>query len=259
MIKKAILKKAVMLSLAAALVATPVVASAARGVQGVDYGPYGSTSDNNTTEPSGGSENSGSSSKGGGSGSSSGGGAVSVAVTSEVKLSTGETLTSSVPVYGTVKSVPGVIVSAPKDVVNSAFKLEEGQTAKISINDSNYGPAAQQSIKDAAAALGTEVGPVLDITGGIVAKNGKLTSVGKLEKLVNFTVAVPAGFLKAGYELAVIRVEAGGAVSVLPNWSQDPSKLSFYTDAFGVFALTQVPAGTIDNVKVAQYNQSAAQ
>lgn len=233
--KNNVLKKMLMLALTAALAATPVMS-------------VGAVSDNTTSTGT----TSGSSS----SSSSSGSASVAAPTTSEVKMADGTVVKSTVTGSYSAKSVQGIVVATPAAAVNAALGVAEGEQAYVTVADSNYGPQAQQCVENAAAALGTEVGPVLDIFAGKLS-GGSFKTVAKAGQLVEFKVGVPANFvLKPGYELAVIRVEAGGAVTVLPNWSADASTLSFFTDSFGVFAMTQVPAGTLDNMKVAQYNQA---
>lgn len=229
--KSKVLKKVLMLALTASLVVAPVMSAGATG-----------------------SGTSSSSSKGDSSGS--GAAATEAPTTSEVKLADGTVVKSTVSGSYSTKSVGGIVVATPKTTVNAALGVKAGQQAYVSVADSNYGPAAQKCVQDAAAALGTEVGSVLDIFAGVLA-DGNFVTVGKAAQLIEFKVSAPANFaLKAGYEYAVIRVEAGGNVTLLPNWSNDSKTLSFFTDGFGVFAITQVPAGILDNMKVAQYNQA---
>lgn len=230
--KNNVLKKMLMLTLTVTLAVSPVLTV---GASGTGAGSSSSSS----------------------SGSSGGSGAEAAPSTSEVILADGNVVKSTVTGSYSAKSVKGIVVATPAAAVNAALGVAAGEQAYVTVGDSNYGPQAQQCVQEAAMALGTEVGPVLDIFAGKLA-GGKFETVAKAGQLVEFKVGVPANFvLKAGYELAVIRVEAGGAVTVLPNWSGDAATLTFFTDSFGVFAMTQVPAGTLDNMKVAQYNQAS--
>ena len=239
-----VVKKALMLSVAATLVVTPVVASASGLVQGVDYGPYG---------PTYGSSSSSSSSSSGGSSKSST--KVEETKIPTVTLADGTVLNSTVAGSSKATSIKGIAVAAPAAVVNAALGVKEGEKAFVTIADSNYGPAAKASLENAAAALGAQIEAVLDINMGKLNANGKFELVKNASKLVEFRLA-PKGTLKAGYEWAIVRVQAGGAVTVLPNWSSNAGEIQFFTDGSGVFGLTQVPAGSLDNVKVAQYQQA---
>lgn len=244
-----VVKKALMLSVAATLVVTPVVASAQTGIYsktangtstGAGSNTGGDDTSGNTTESTD-SKGSGSSSKKSSSSSSS----------SEASVSIG----SMVMADGTTSTIPGKNTSATVTSF-AAITQVPWANAVVTVADSNYGPAAKASLDSAASALGVEVGPVLDIVLGSL-NNGKLEAITGNTALVGFRLAVPASFaLKPGYEFAVIHISAGGAVEILPNWSADAGTLQFYTTGSGVFALTQIPAGTLDNVKVAQYKQA---
>ena len=240
-LKSKVLKKILMVALTASLVVTPVI----------------SVSASTTGTTTGGSSSAGSSSSGGGKGSSGGSSAAKAApATSTVKLGNGTVLKTTVGGSYSAKGVSGIAVTAPKNVVGAALGVAAGEQAYVSIADSNYGPNAQQCIRSTATALGAEVGPVLDIFAGKL-KGSQITNVSKANKIIDFKVAAPSGFaLKAGYEFAIIRVEADGTVTVLPDWDDDPTTITFYTNTFGVFAMAQVPAGTLDNMKVLQYNQA---
>ena len=245
-----VVRKALMLSAAATLVVTPVVASASgSGVQGVNYGSYGSYGSASSDSTSSSSKSS--------SGGSSKRSSTKVEETKlpEVKLADGSVVKSSVAGNNKATVVSGIAVTAPANVVNSALGVKDGEKAYVTIADSNYGPAAKASLENAAAALGAEIEAVLDINLGKLSADGKLETVANAGKLLEFKLA-PKGTLKAGYEWAIVRVQAGGAVTVLPNWSSDASIIQFYTDGSGVFGLTQVPAGSLDNAKLAQYQQA---
>ncbi|MBO5293355.1 MAG: hypothetical protein J6B10_09270, partial [Lachnospiraceae bacterium] len=150
-----VVKKALMLSVAATLVVTPVVASASGLVQGVDYGPYG---------PTYGSSSSSSSSSSGGSSKSST--KVEETKIPTVTLADGTVLNSTVAGSSKATSIKGIAVAAPAAVVNAALGVKEGEKAFVTIADSNYGPAAKASLENAAAALGAQIEAVLDINMG---------------------------------------------------------------------------------------------
>lgn len=243
-----VVRKALMLSVAATLVVTPVVASASAA----------------TTQPRIGSNGSGSTGSGSSSsestGGSSGGSSSSSTTVEEVKtpvvtLADGTVLTSTIAGNDKSTVVNGIAVASPVANVNAALGVAAGETAYVTVADSNYGPLAQASMKDAVAAFGGELEAVLDINMGKMTKDGKFNVVLNAANLVEFRLA-PKGTLQPGKEWAIVRVQAGGAVAVLPNWSSDASTIQFFTDGSGVFGLTQVPAGSLDNVKVAQYNQA---
>lgn len=252
-----VVKKAFMLSVAATLVVTPVVTSAQTGIYsrsasgtstgagtgtGVETGTGDDSMSDNSTETES-PKSSGSSKKSGG---GSGSGSVSKESTAIGQMKMADGTVSTVPGRNTSKTVKSFAAITPAPWAN----------AVVTVADSNYGPAAKASLDSAAQALGVEIGPVLDIVLGTL-QNGRIEAVTGNTALIGFRLQAPADFtVKPGYELAVIHISAGGAVEVLPNWSSETGILQFYTTSSGVFALTQVPAGTLDNVKVAQYNQA---
>lgn len=251
MVKGNFLKKVLMVSVAGVLVVTPLAVSA--NVQtyatGSNHDKHNiSGNDTSSTEDSGSSGSSGSKS-------SSSSSTPAAPSTVEFKAADGTVIKSTVPGSYTAKKLVAV-PAAPAAAINSAFGVKAGQTAFIRIADSNYGPAAKASLDAAVKAVNAELGPVIDIAAGVMDKNGKLNSVGKAGALVEFQVKIPAGFAKAGYEVAMINIQPGGTVAFCPNWSTDPGTMKMYTDTFGVFAFVNVPAGSMDTVKTAQYKQA---
>lgn len=215
-----VVRKVLLLSVAATLVVTPVMVNAA-GAGHTSSGTGHSKSSSSSSEES-------------------------------------ESVTELVAPDGMASLVPG---SNTSTVIKSfgAITKAPWANAVVTVADSTYGPAAAASLEAAKAALGVQTGPVLDIVLGSYV-DGKLQPVSDNTTLVGFKLTVPADYvLQPGCEFAVIHVSVGGAVEVLPNWTADPGALQFYTTGSGVFALTQVPAGSLDSVKIAQYNQANAQ
>lgn len=231
--KNNVLKKMLMVTLTVSLLVTPVMTA-------------GATSN--------GSGNGGSSSSS--SSSSSSAATVVAPKTSEVTLSDGTKVKTTIAGSYASKSVEGIAVATPAAEVNAALGLAENEKAYVTVADSNYGPKAKECVDNAAAAYGAEVYAVLDIFMGKETK-GQIANVTQAQKLIEFKVSTPKGItLKAGYEWAVICVMPGGKVMMLPNWSTDGNTVQFFTDGFGVFAFAQVPAGSLDTAKVLQYNQA---
>lgn len=236
--KNNVLKKMLMVTLTASLLVTPVMTAGATSNGSGNGGSSSSSSSNNS------SSNSSSSAT------------VVAPKTSEVTLSDGTKVKTTIAGSYASKSVEGIAVATPAAEVNAALGLAENEKAYVTVADSNYGPKAKECVDNAAAAYGAEVYAVLDIFIGKETK-GQITNVTQAQKLVEFKVSTPKGAtLKAGYEWAVICVMPGGKVMMLPNWSADGSTVQFFTDGFGVFAFAQVPAGSLDAAKVAQYNQA---
>lgn len=221
MIKSKLLRTAMMCALTASLVIAPVAGASAKT----------SADDNPVTESGGGSKSSSSTS------------APSAASTSSVKVGGQEVKTTVAGQYY-AKNVNGVAVVTPKAEMSAALGLKNGEQAFAKIYTSSYGPMAQASVKAAADIMGVPVGPVLDITVGKLAKDGKFTNVASSAAPVSFTVGVPANFAQAGNDYAVICVAPGGATVVLKDIDSDPNTVTFNTNVFGVFALVKAPAGS---------------
>ena len=167
-----------------------------------------------------------------------------------VKSADGKTLYTSVPGRYTAKKVPGTIVSSPASYVTAALGLVAGETAYMKISDSLCGPQAKKCVEDITAMMGIKVGPMLDVFMGKINLAGKYEEIDNTLVPVEFKVGVPNGFKPAaGYELAILRVQKGGAVTLLPNLNEDPNIITFMTDGSGVFVFVQVPAGSLDGLK----------
>lgn len=191
-------------------------------------------------------------SSGSGSGSKGSAGSTSVNLgTSSVKAADGKVSVTTVAGQYTSKKFLGTIVSTQKALVNTSLGVKAGETAYIKISDSFCGPLAQQCVTDVAKSMGAKAGPMLDIFAGKISKNGKYTDIDKAAAAIEFKVGTPLNFkAAAGTEIAVLRVQKGGAVTVLPDMDQDPNTITFKTSGFGVFALIQVPAGSLNSLKI---------
>lgn len=171
-----------------------------------------------------------------------------VASNSVVQLADGKVLTSTVPGQYYAKNVAGVAVTTPLANVNAALAVGEGEKAQVRVFKSTCGELAQASVNSAAAALGVPVGPMLDIFAGKVVY-GEFKNVEKTAAPITFSIGIPGEFKQAGMDYAVIRVQVGGAVTVLPDVDTDPNTVTFNTDGFGVFTIVKAPAGSFDAFK----------
>lgn len=175
---------------------------------------------------------------------------VPAAMSDTVKAADGKVLYTSVPGRYTAKKVPGTIVSSPKAYVIAAFGLAAGETPYVKISDSLCGPQAKKCVEDIAAMMGIKAGPMLDIFAGKLTAAGKYVEIETALAPVEFKVGVPNSFKPAaGMELAILRVQKGGAVALLPDLDSDPNTITFTTNGFGVFAYVQVPAGSLNSLK----------
>lgn len=170
---------------------------------------------------------------------------------SEVTLADGTVLTTTTPGAYTATVVEGAAVTTPAPAVNAALGVAAGEAPFVMVANSQCGPKAQACVNAAAEALNVTVGPALDIFAGKIAA-GKYTAVDKAAAPVQFTFGTPKHFAQAGYDIAVIRVQLGGIVTVLPDLDNDPNTVTISTDGFGVFAFVKAPAGSFDAFKTVQ-------
>lgn len=163
-----------------------------------------------------------------------------------VTMAGGTVLRTTVPGTYRATVVEGVAVTTPLSAVNAAFGAGRGDCVEMVCLDTRCGEQARASINDGltmleANGIQAQSGAVLDMMAYL---NGR--KVVDINNPITITIGIPASFRQAGYEYAVIRVQEGGRVSILPNRSEDPSVLSVESDGFGVFAIIKAPAGSFD-------------
>lgn len=164
----------------------------------------------------------------------------------EVKLADGTVMTTAVPGIYHSKYFKGMAVTGAAATVNAAFGIKTGETARVTMADSQCGEKAKEVLNSALSSTGAKLVSVLDIYGFAVAKDGKVRTVEQPQGMVEFAVAIPAEMknnIPAGHKLAIIRVygENGvGHMDMLDNESNEPGVFQFSTDKFGVFAFVYI-------------------
>lgn len=148
----------------------------------------------------------------------------------------GQKLVSTVPGVYSATCVPGVAITTP------ASELPKGMT--VEVRNSARGPMAAQSIQDgltilAQSGVSAVKGPELDVSAYIQGANKS-----DLDGKVTMCIGIPAEFKQAGYDYAVMLVQVGGRVSILPNTLSDPELIAVNTKGFGVYVLVKAPAGS---------------
>lgn len=162
--------------------------------------------------------------------------------TDVVTTDSGVVLNSTVPGYYVATVVDGVAVTTPKAAIPEGLVL--------AVTNSFHGSAATKSLNDGLALLaanGIEAvhGPEVDVLGYI--KGSKTTD---LSAPITVVMGVPASFRQAGYDYAVLLIQEGGRVSVLPDKeAADPSIVAVETQGLGVYVLIKAPAGSFDSFK----------
>lgn len=258
MFKAELAKKVISLSLATAmLVVSPtVIARATTGSYNASSQSGGSGSGSGGGEvvtPGGSGSNetvsTSSASKGSGSSASSAStGTVTVKESSSVVNSEGvRMVTSTVGAYSAA-SVKGVAVVTPMKDVNAALGLSGKSFGYVIARDSLRGPLAMAQVEKFVSASGVEMGSVLDILLGKTANGEPVSFLDKVEGNVRFVVGIPDNFA-GNYDYAMVRMESGGALTVLPDIDNDPTILTFESNASGLFAMVRGAAGCFDAYK----------
>lgn len=168
-----------------------------------------------------------------------------VAKTNKVTLSDGTVINTTVPGHYFVTILSGFASRTPLAEINAAFALGAGERAVLKVYNSSCGPLAQDCVNNAAASLGATVGPMLDVFGGKEG-NGGIQLIAEANSPITYTVGLNEGFKQAGYDYAVIIVQDGGKVTIVPDTDKDSNTVTFATKGFGVMAMVKAPAGTFN-------------
>ncbi len=225
MVSRKVLQKIGVFALAVALATVPVMAVSAAGSTGSD----GSTGDTSKKTPVV---------------SSAPAQAATVAPVENKVVATdsGLVLNSTVPGVYTATVVDGVAVTTAKAGIPAGLSL--------TVSNSTRGSMAEKSINDGMAILAANGiaavhGPEVDIMSYI--QGAKATDINATLTIV---MGVPASFRQAGYEYAVLLIQEGGRVSILPDVeAADPSIVAVETQGFGVYVLVKAPAGSFDSFR----------
>lgn len=155
-----------------------------------------------------------------------------------VTTAAGTSLVSTVPGVYAVSCVPGVAVTTPKSQLPGNLTVE--------VRDSARGPRAAQSIEDgiavlAASGVNAVKGPEVDVLAYVEgAKTIDLTG------RITVAFGIPSDFKQAGYDYAVLLIQEGGRVSILPDSKADSACITVSTPGAGVYVLVKAPTGSFD-------------
>ena len=128
------------------------------------------------------------------------------------------------------KSVSGSAVATSVANIAAGYGLASNETpyAKFSDMDPKKSTLAKAAIDQAALSQGAEVGPMLNIEFGKMTA-GKYSLLPSDGPAIRLAVGVPKKFADAGKTFAVVRVQAGGVVSILPDVDDNPNTVTFDT------------------------------
>ena len=84
------------------------------------------------------------------------------------------------------------------------------------------------TIDAAAASQGGEVGPMINLEFGKMA-GGKYSLLSSDGPAIQIALGIPKSFAQAGKTYAMVRVQAGGVVTILPDIDDNPNTITFAT------------------------------
>ncbi len=138
-------------------------------------------------------------------------------------------------------SVNGTAITSGLAGIASGYGLASGEVpyARFSNMDAKKSVLAKAVIDNAAAALGAEVGPCINIEIGKKA-GGKFSLLSQDGEKITIMVGIPKSFAQSGKTFAMICVRPGGAVTVLQDTDSDPNTITFdTTGGQGAYAIVK--------------------
>lgn len=138
---------------------------------------------------------------------------------------------SSVSGAFVVTKLNGAAITTPLSDISESYQLESGEKPYVKVwdMDPKKSNLAYEVIENAAAALGAEVGPGLQIEIGKRDAAGKYSLLSQDGAEVQIIVGIPTKFADADKTFAVVCVREGGVVSILPDLDADPNTVTFAT------------------------------
>lgn len=138
-----------------------------------------------------------------------------------------------------LEKVSGGAIKTDMASISQGYGLASGEKlyAKMMDMDAKKSNLAKACMDAAAAAVGAEVGPCVNIELGKMA-GGKYSVLPSEGATVRIALGIPASFAQAGKTFAVVRVREGGVVDVLSDVDTDPNTITFDTTAgAGAYAI----------------------
>lgn len=127
-------------------------------------------------------------------------------------------------------SVDGVAVTSSVASIAAGYGLASNETpyAKMTNMDPVKSHLAKAAIDAAAASQGGEVGPMINLEFGKMA-GGKYSLLSSDGPAIQIALGIPKSFAQAGKTYAMVRVQAGGVVTILPDIDDNPNTITFAT------------------------------
>lgn len=126
--------------------------------------------------------------------------------------------------------VDGSIIVTAADTIAAGYGLTNGEKPFVKFYnfDSKKSTAAAAAIENAAASIGAEVGPIVNLEIGKMS-NGKYSLLPMNGPAITAKLGIPGNFKKAGKTYAIIAVRPGGAVSVIADTDDNANTITFAT------------------------------
>lgn len=127
-------------------------------------------------------------------------------------------------------SIDGIAITTELKFLTQGYGLTSNEEpyAMVWDIDPNKSNLAKQVIDLAAASQGAEVGPMMNIELGKKSE-GKYSLLSSAGPAIRLSVGIPADFAQVGKTFAVLRVQSGGAVTILQDVDSDPNTVTFDT------------------------------
>lgn len=138
-----------------------------------------------------------------------------------------------------VEKVNGCAITTDMAAISQGYGLASGEKlfAKMMDMDPKKSNLAKACMDAAAAAVGAEVGPCINIELGKMAA-GKYSVLPAEGATIRMAVGVPANFVENGKTYAMVRVRVGGVIDILPDVDTNPNTITFDTTAgAGAYAI----------------------
>ena len=148
-------------------------------------------------------------------------------------------ITSSVSGVYMLEKVNGGAITTDLGTISQSYGLASGEKlyAKMMDMDAKKSNLAKACMDAAAAAMGAEVGPCVNIELGKMA-GGQYSVLPAEGATIRIALGVPANFVQDGKTFAMVRVREGGVVDILADVDTNPNTITFDTTAgAGAYAM----------------------
>ena len=128
------------------------------------------------------------------------------------------------------KKVAGTAITSSVDSIAAGYGLTAGEKpyVRFSDMDSKKSYLAAAALNNAAASIGAEVGPIVNLEIGKMSA-GKFSLLSQDGSAITVKLGIPGNFKNANKTYAIIAVRPGGAISVIADADTNPNTVTFTT------------------------------